>query len=74
MKIIDLQIKEKTLWKKWFKKYWNSGNKQLDDVHTMDFFDFDTNKLSDIKVDDELLPFWKNDLSPDGAEMPHRVL
>ena len=29
---------------------------KLDDVYTMDFFDFDTNKLSDIKMDDEL-PF-----------------
>ena len=26
---------------------------KLDDVYTMDFFDFDTNKLSDIKMDDE---------------------
>ena len=29
----------------------------LADEYTMYFFDFDTNKLSDIKVDDELLPF-----------------
>ena len=29
----------------------------LADEHTMCFFDFDTNKLSNIKVDDELLPF-----------------
>ena len=30
---------------------------RLGDEYNVNFFDFDTNKLSDIKVDDELLPF-----------------